>query len=72
MRGKVLLALVATAFAGSALAAAPAFEEVDADANGSISAEEAASVEGLDFATADTNGDGSLSKEEYEAATAAM
>ncbi|MCB1744512.1 MAG: hypothetical protein KDK91_29360 [Gammaproteobacteria bacterium] len=55
-----------------ALAAAPAFEDVDANGDGMISATEAAAVEGLDLATADTNGDGSLSQDEYEAAAAKM
>ncbi|MGI9258453.1 MAG: hypothetical protein ACR2QQ_06445 [Gammaproteobacteria bacterium] len=45
----------------------PAFEEVDANADGLISLEEAAAIEGLDFATADVNQDGSLDLEEYAA-----
>jgi hypothetical protein len=46
----------------------PAFEDVDANGDGAISAEEAAAVEGLDFAAKDTDQSGSLSREEYEAA----
>jgi len=53
---------------GAAMAAAPAFEDVDMNKDGAITADEAASVEGLDMASADTNGDGMLSKDEYEAA----
>jgi len=55
-------------FSGAALAAAPAFEDVDRNKDGAITADEAAGVEGLDMASADTNGDGMLSKDEYEAA----
>lgn len=72
MRGRLFTALFVSAFAGAALAAAPAFSEVDTDGNGAISAEEAAAVEGLDVAAADTNGDGSLDQAEYEAAAASM
>lgn len=55
-------------FSGAALAAPPAFEDVDTNADGIITMEEAVRVEGLDLASADTNGDGQLSKKEYEAA----
>jgi hypothetical protein len=65
---KKLLGLTALGFSALALAqGAPAFEEVDANQDGAISQEEAAVVEGLDFATADANQDGQLSREEYEA-----
>lgn len=61
--------LIALGFMGIALAAeAPAFEEVDANADGTISMDEAAVIEGLDFEAADTDGDGALTQEEYEAA----
>jgi hypothetical protein len=61
--------LLAALVAGSAFAA-PAFDEVDADKSGGVSAEEAKAVEGLDFAAADKNADGNLDAEEYAAATA--
>jgi Ca2+-binding EF-hand superfamily protein len=69
MNAKVSVTLLALGFAGSALAQAPAFEEVDQNSDGMISQEEAAAVEGLDFATADTNQDGSLDRSEYESAS---
>ena len=54
-------------FSVAALAQAlPAFEEVDQNGDGMISEAEAAEVEALDFATADTNQDGAISREEYE------
>ena len=63
--------LVLAGFAGAAMAQAmPSFEEVDANSDGLISAEEAATIEGLDFATADADQDGSLSVEEFTAALA--
>jgi hypothetical protein len=70
MKAKVSVMLLALGFAGAALAQeAPSFEEVDQNSDGMISQEEAASVEGLDFATADTNQDGSLDRNEYEQAS---
>lgn len=63
--------LVLTGFSAAALAQGlPAFEEVDTNSDGQISQEEAAAIEGLDFATADTDQDGALSMEEYNAAKA--
>lgn len=46
------------------------FQTADADGNGAISMDEARSVPGLadKFAQADKNGDGQLSKSEYESA----
>ncbi len=66
---KFFVVLSALGFSGALLAQAslPSFEEVDANANGQISMEEAAAIEGLDFATADTNQDGALDQEEYAA-----
>lgn len=65
---KKLLGLFALGFSALALAQGnPPFEEVDSNQDGNISQEEAAVVEGLDFATADANQDGQLSREEYEA-----
>lgn len=55
-------------FSGAALAAPPAFEDVDRNKDGAITMEEAVKVEGLDMATADSNGDGKLTKAEYEEA----
>lgn len=64
-----LVTLAAIGFASAALAQGlPPFEEVDTNGDGQISQEEAAAIEGLDFATADTNQDGALSMEEYKAA----
>lgn len=66
-----LLTLTALGFSAAALAQGmPAFEEVDTNADGAISQEEAQAIEGLDFATLDANQDGSLSPEEYAAAHA--
>ena len=55
-------------FSGIAMAAPPAFQDVDINKDGVITAEEAAQVEGLDMTTADVNGDGKLTMEEYNAA----
>lgn len=63
--------LLVLGFAGAALAQGlPSFEEVDTNSDGQISQEEAAAIEGLDFATADADQNGSLSMEEYNAAQA--
>ena len=60
--------LIAIGFSAAAFAQGmPAFEEVDANGDGLISQEEAAAIEGLDFATADANQDGALSRDEYSA-----
>jgi hypothetical protein len=66
---KKLFVLISMMFFGIAVAQEmPAFEDVDANGDGAITAEEAATVEGLDFAAKDTDQSGSLSREEYEAA----
>jgi hypothetical protein len=57
------------AIAGSAFAAAPAFDDVDANGDGMLSKVEASVVKGLDFAEADDNDDGMLDRIEYEDAT---
>ena len=72
MKRKLAIIFASALFSSAALAAAPAFEEVDSDNDGVISAAEAALVEGLDMTIADVNGDGMLSKEEYSKAAAAL
>jgi len=63
-------ALLALGLTSLALAQTlPPFEQVDANKDVRISAMEASAVEGLDFRTADANQDGSLSRQEYDAAT---
>ncbi len=72
MKSKLAIVFASALFSSAAFAAAPAFEEVDTDGNGTISAAEASLVEGLDIASADANGDGVLSREEYLKAAAGM
>ena len=60
----VLLLLALPVFAAAPLT----FEELDTDGDGLISADEAASVEGLDFDAADADADGTLSVDEYDIA----
>ncbi len=45
----------------------PDFTEIDADADGVLSVDEASVIEGLDFTAADADGDGAISLEEYAA-----
>ena len=59
-------------FSGIAMAAPPAFQDVDINKDGVITAEEAAQVEGLDLTVADTDGDGKLTMQEYEIAVKKM
>jgi hypothetical protein len=47
---------------------AASFAAADKDHNGKLDRSEAGGVPGLDFARADTNGDASLSREEFQAA----
>lgn len=69
MKERLLIGLMALGFSAGALAQGmPEFEEVDQNDDGMISEEEAAEVEGLDFATADTNQDGYIDRVEYATA----
>lgn len=71
MRALILSALLLVAL--PTFAAAPlTFEEVDTDGDGLISADEAASVEGLDFNAADGDNDGTLSVDEYDIAVESL
>jgi hypothetical protein len=72
MKRNMVTLLALGLFSVGAVAAAPAFEDLDANQDGVISADEATVVEGLDIASADTDGDGVLSREEYAAATESM
>lgn len=66
MKKTLTISALIFGFSGAALAQGlPSFEEVDANADGMISQEEAAAVEGLDFATADSNQDGTIDRAEY-------
>lgn len=70
MKSTTTLIACAIGFAGTALAQqTPTFEEVDANSDGMISQTEAARIEGLDFASADVDQNGSLNRQEYEAAS---
>jgi len=61
--------ILGLAFAGVAIATdPPAFDDVDADKDGKITKAEAAKVQGLDFAAADVDENGVLTRAEYEAA----
>jgi hypothetical protein len=64
-----LAVLASLAIAGAAYAAAPAFDDVDANNDGMLSKVEASVVKGLDFAKADLDKDGMLDRAEYDAAT---
>jgi len=69
MRTITLTALAAFGLSAAALAQEPlAFDQVDSDKDGMINVEEAAKVEGLDFAAADANQDGGIDRAEYEQA----
>lgn len=67
-----LLPLAMLFGAGTVAAASPAFDDLDINGDGMLSAEETAAVKDLNLATADTDGDGALSREEFEAAGAKM
>jgi len=68
---KTLLTLTIAAFSVPALLSAATFEEVDADADGSISMEEAMAampdVSTEDLLVLDADGDGALSADEFAA-----
>lgn len=71
MNKRFSISMLILGFSAAAVAQGlPAFEEVDANGDGQISEEEASAVEGLDFATADTNQDGSIDRAEYSEAMA--
>jgi hypothetical protein len=72
MKRNMITLLALGLFSAGAVATAPTFEALDANQDGVISVDEAAVVEGLDIASADTDGDGVLSRKEYEAATEGM
>ena len=60
-------------FGASAVAAGtPAFDDLDSNGDGMLSAEETVVVEGLNLETADTDGDSALSRKEFEAASTGM
>ena len=65
---RVLALVSALGFAGTAAATSPSFEELDKNADGLLSEEEAAALRGLDFAKADLDKSGWLDRSEYEAA----
>jgi hypothetical protein len=64
-----VLALVSVlSIAGTASGMESTFDDLDANKDGKLSKEEAAKQAGLDFAKADANQDGWLTRPEYEAA----
>ena len=65
---RVLTLVSALGFAGTAAATSPSFEELDVNADGLLSEEEAAAQQDLDFAKADVDKSGWLDRAEYEAA----
>lgn len=68
MRNKIAILLGMILASSVAIAADnQKFEELDSDGNGQLSATEAAEA-GVDVQSADTDGDGAVSKEEYQAA----
>ena len=70
MKKRFLIPFLFAFFSGAALAQqAQSFDELDANADGSLSEDEVSAVVGLDFASADMDGDGSLSRDEYDSAT---
>jgi len=53
---------------GGAAGGSGAFSQMDQDGNGYIDEKEASGISGLDMQSADTDGDGQLSRTEFEAA----
>ncbi|HEY8554220.1 MAG TPA: EF-hand domain-containing protein [Burkholderiales bacterium] len=53
---------------GGAAGGSGAFSQLDQDGNGYIDEKEASGISGLDMQSADTDGDGQLSRTEFEAA----
>ena len=49
----------------------PSFSQADKDKSGAVEQSEAAEITGLDLTSADKDGDGKLSRSEFEAATKA-
>ncbi len=71
MLKKVILTIMASLFAVSAFANAPAFGDLDADKDGALSQSEA-DIAGISkelFAKADADKNGSLSEDEYATLT---
>jgi Ca2+-binding EF-hand superfamily protein len=58
--------------AGSSQRTAMSFDTADKDKDGKITRAEAADVDGLNFSSADTNADASLSRQEFQVATAGV
>jgi hypothetical protein len=70
MKRYLPLALLAVGVTGVALAAnMPTFDQVDSNHDGKISKQEASKVEGVDFSTWDLNGDGYISRDEWNKMT---
>jgi Ca2+-binding EF-hand superfamily protein len=71
MKLTIIPAAVITLFATAAIAAAPTFQEADANADGWVTPDELAAVmpeaTESDFVAIDTNGDGAISEAEMAA-----
>ena len=77
MSKRFLIPFLFAFFSGAAMAQgqdqSPSFDEADTDRSGDLSQQEvdavAAYLVGIDFVSLDQNGDGTVSQDEYEAAT---